>query len=358
MIVNAPTLPGVTEKTITSNRITTRVLFTGSDDGIPVLFLHGNASSATYWEETMLALPGNYRGIAPDQRGYGGTDPNVKIDATRGLRDLSDDAAALLHTLGIDRAHIIGHSLGGSVIFQFMTDYPQRCISVTLAATGSPFGFGGTKDAQGTLCYPDAAGSGGGVVNAKFTQYMAAGERGTDDSQGSPRIVMNTFYWKPPFKPEREEALLTSLMSEHIGEKEYPGDMTPSANWPNVAPGVWGPANALSPKYTGDVSRLYSIDPKPPVLWIRGAEDQIVSDQSLFDMGTLGALGAVPGWPGADVYPSQPMVSQVRYALDQYKANGGNYQEIVFDNCGHTPYLEKFDEFNRLFLAHLQANSS
>jgi pimeloyl-ACP methyl ester carboxylesterase len=354
---NAPTLPGVIEKIVTSIRMSTRVLFTGSENGIPVLFLHGNASSATYWEETMLALPGEYRGIAPDHRGYGGADPAVKIDATRGLRDLSDDAAALLDTLGIQRAHVVGHSMGGSVIYQFMIDYPERIISVTLAAPGSPFGFGGTKDVQGTLCYEDGAGSGGGIVNPNFTKYMAAGERGTEDPQGSPRIVMNSFYWKPPFVPAREEELLISLLSEHVGEKEYPGDMTPSANWPNAAPGKWGPANALSPKYTGDVSRLYHINPKPPVLWIRGADDQIVSDQSLFDMGTLGALGAVPGWPGADIYPSQPMVSQTRYALDQYKANGGQYQEVVFESCGHSPYIEKPAEFNQLFHEHLVANS-
>jgi pimeloyl-ACP methyl ester carboxylesterase len=353
---NPPTLPGVTEKTITSKRITTRVLFTGSDDSIPVLFLHGNASSATYWEETMLALPDGYRGIAPDHRGYGGADPDMKIDATRGMRDLSEDAAALLDELDIDRAHLVGHSMGGSVFFQFMIDYPERAISVTLAAPGSPFGFGGTKDMQGTMCYEDSAGSGGGIVNRKLIQSIAVGERGIDDPQSSPRMTMNSFHWKPPFKPGREEELLTARMSIHIGERDYPGDMTPSANWPNVAPGVWGPANALSPKYTGDVSRLYRISPKPPVLWIRGADDQIVSDQSLFDMGTLGALGAVPGWPGADVFPSQPMISQIRYVLNQYQANGGQYQEVVFDNCGHTPYIEKPEEFNRLLHKHLEAS--
>ncbi len=95
-----PTLPGVTPKTITTDRITTRVLFTGADDGIPVLFLHGNASSATFWEEIMLALPASYRAIAPDQRAYGDSDPAKKIDATRGMGDLADDAIALLDTLG------------------------------------------------------------------------------------------------------------------------------------------------------------------------------------------------------------------------------------------------------------------
>ena len=58
------------------------------------------------------------------------------------------------------------------------------------------------------------------------------------------------------------------------------------------------------------MNKLYALDMKPPVLWIRGADDQIVSDQSLFDVGTLGALGAIPGYPGSDVFPSQPMVSQ------------------------------------------------
>src|SRR5215470_19612743 len=93
--MTVPTLAGITAKTITTPRLTTRVLFSGADDGIPVLFIHGNASSATYWEEVMLALPSGYRGIAPDQRGYGDADRSKKIDATRGLRDLSDDAAAL-----------------------------------------------------------------------------------------------------------------------------------------------------------------------------------------------------------------------------------------------------------------------
>ena len=348
-----PTLSGITAATVTTARLTTRVLLSGAQDGIPVLFLHGNASSATYWEETMLALPSGYRGIAPDQRGYGDADRSVKIDATRGLRDLSDDAIALLDYLGIQRAHLAGHSLGGSVIWQLLIDHPERFLTVTLAAPGSPFGFGGTKDLDGTPHWADFAGSGGGVVNPTFTQLMAEGNRAADNPQASPRIVMNSFYWKPPFKPTREEDLLSSLLSEHIGAREYPGDMVASPNWPGAAPGVWGPANALSPKYVGDFSAFYAIKRKPNILWIRGDSDQIVADQSLFDLGTLGMLGAIPGWPGADIYPPQPMVSQIRAVLEKYKAAGGQYSELVFKDCGHTPYIEKPDDFNRAFHAHL-----
>jgi pimeloyl-ACP methyl ester carboxylesterase len=89
-------MAGVTAKTITTHRLTTRVLFSGPDDGIPVLFLHGNASSATWWEENMVALPPGYRGMAPDQRGFGEADFDQKVDATRGTGDWADDAVALL----------------------------------------------------------------------------------------------------------------------------------------------------------------------------------------------------------------------------------------------------------------------
>ncbi len=349
--MDIPALPGITVRSVTTPRLTTRVLFSGPEDGVPVLFLHGNASSSTYWEEVMLALPPGFRGIAPDQRGYGGADRSAKIDARRGMGDFSDDAFALLDALGIAQAHLAGHSLGGAVCFRMLLDQPQRLLSVTLAATGSPYGFGGSKGLHGEPCYPDGAGSGGGIVNPTFTQLMAAGDRSSDNPQASPRVVMNSFYWKPPFKPAREEALLSGLLAEHVGPQAYPGDMTPSPNWPNVAPGQWGPANALSPLYAGDVSRLNHITPKPPVLWVRGADDQIVSDTSLFDMGTLGALGAVPGWPGAEVYPSQPMVSQTRAVLQAYQAHGGHYEEVVFADCGHSPFIEKPDEFNRAFHA-------
>lgn len=86
------TMPGITPQQVTTERITTRVLFSGPEDGLPVLFLHGNLSSATWWEETMLAMPARYRGLAPDQRGFGEAEPEKKIDARRGMMDLADDA--------------------------------------------------------------------------------------------------------------------------------------------------------------------------------------------------------------------------------------------------------------------------
>ena len=94
--MDIPTLDGIRAEEVTTARLTTRVLFSGSESGIPVVFVHGNVSSATFWEETMLALPQGFRGIAADNRGYGGADPNATINAKRGMGDLADDFAELL----------------------------------------------------------------------------------------------------------------------------------------------------------------------------------------------------------------------------------------------------------------------
>jgi pimeloyl-ACP methyl ester carboxylesterase len=349
-----PNLPGLKSNMIQTPRLQMHVLQRGPEGGVPVLLIHGNASSNTFWEETMQALPGGFHSIAPDLRGYGDTEDRL-VDATRGCLDWVEDLLGLMDQMGYDRFHLAGHSLGGSVIWAMLAAAPERIYTATLVAPGSPFGFGGTRDLQGTPCAPDYAGSGAGIVNPDFARLIAEGYRGTEH-QASPRTVMNSFYWKPPFRHLREEALLSGLLSQKIGPDKYPGDQEPSPNWPGVAPGRWGPANALSPKYIGEgVQQMLSAPAKPPILWVRGADDQIVSDLSLFNLGTLGRLGLVPGWPGDEVHPPQPMVAQTRHLLEQYAAGGGYYREEVVFDTGHSPHLERPDLFDSLFHAHLNS---
>ena len=349
--MSIPTLPGISARTVTSSRLATRVLFSGDESGAPVIFIHGNLTSATFWEETMLAMPAGYHCIALDQRGFGESDPAAAVDGGRGLADMSDDVVALMDALGIDQAHIVGHSMGGGVSWNLLMDAPGRLKSVTLVAPVSPFGFGGTKDPQGTLCAPDAAGSGGGVANPQYTQMLKDGERG--DGEMSPRAVMNGFYWKPPFTSEREEELLTSVLQTHTGERDYPGDATTSEHWPGVAPGRWGVLNGMAPSNQRDVARLYAIEPKPPLLWLRGDSDQVIADMSMFDLATFGKLGVVPGWPGDEVCPPQPMIAQIKGVLDNYAGAGGAVDEVVIMDCGHTPFIEKAADFNQALHAFL-----
>ena len=349
-----PTLPGIHSQMIATKRINTHMLSSGTEGGNPVVFIHGNFTSATYWEETMLALPEAYRALAPDLRGYGLTE-DLLIDATRGARDWSDDLKTLSDELGDKPGHLVGWSLGAAAIMQFLLDYPDLVASLTLISPVSPFGFGGTKGVEGTPCYDDFAGSGGGVVNPEFVQRIKDQDRSSDDPN-SPRNVINTFYYKAPFTAVREEDFLSSALQEKMGDDKYPGDMMPSENWPNVAPGKFGPINATSPKYY-DTSGVVDSADKPPILWVRGDHDLISSDNSMFDFGALGKLEYVPGWPGDDVYPPQPMVAQMRHVLEKYQENGGQYREVVIVDTAHSPHIEKPDEFNATFHQFLQESS-
>jgi len=328
-------------------RIRTHVLTSGPADGIPVVFIHGNFSAATYFEETMLAMPDQYRCIAPDLRGYGDTE-DLLIDAARGARDWADDLKALSDVLGENPAHLVAWSLGAGAALQFLLDYPDLVRSVTLIDPVSPYGFGGTKDVDGAPCYADFAGSGGGTVNPEFVKRLHENDRSADDPN-SPRNVINAFLFKPPFHAAREEEFLSASMLERLGEDRYPGDFTPSANWPNVAPGKFGPINALTPAYF-NVSGIVDLENKPPILWVRGADDLIVADNSFFDFGALGKMGFVPGWPGDDVYPPQPMVGQTRAVLERYAANNGRYTAAVIPDCGHSPHIEQPEAFQAAFL--------
>jgi len=353
-------LKGISSTAIATPRLKIHLLTSGPNDGVPALFIHGNVSSSRFWEETLAALPPRYRGLAPDLRGFGDSETKP-VDATRGLRDFSDDLRSLVETLGLtargQKIHLIGWSVGGGIAMQYAIDHPEQVASLVLVDPLSPYGFGGTKDTAGTPCWPDYAGSGGGTANPEFVRRVAAGDRG-EESDFSPRKVMNTFYFKPPFRaaPEREEAFVSALLSTKVGDDNYPGDLIPSGNWPNVAPGTKGMNNAISPKYC-NLSGFAEIVPRPDVLWVRGADDQIVSDTSLFDFGYLGKLGAVPGWPGEEVYPPQPMVSQMRAVLEAYRAQGGRYREEVIADCAHSPHIEQPEAFRTLVFAFLDEHS-
>lgn len=316
-----------------------------------VVLVHGNVSSSAFFAPLMAKLPENWHVIAPDLRGYGHTEAKP-LDGTRGLRDFSDDLWSMLETMGwTSDVHLVGWSMGGGVVMQITMDHPAAISSLTLIAPVSPYGFGGTHGPDGTPNASDYAGSGGGTVNADFVKAVAAGDQ--SDGPLSPRGVMKAFYFKPDFAlpPELENAFLESMLTTRCGEDNYPGDLTPSPNWPMVAPGTRGVANAFSPKYM-NLSAFSSINPKPRVLWVHGAFDQIVSDTSSFDLALLGQLGVVPGWPGADVCPPQPMKAQMRAVLGAYRANGGRYQEVLFEGSAHAPFIEEEEKFLELFSVH------
>lgn len=339
-----------------TDRLRTHYIEGGDPDGVPVVMIHGNLATGRFFEHTMEASPGGYRFIAPDMRGFGDSEPKP-IDATRGLRDWADDAHALVETLGIDDpVHLVGWSTGGAAVAHYAMDRPDLVRSITLIDPVSPFGFGGTKDLDGTPCYDDFAGSGGGTGNPEFAERIENDDR-SEESDVSPRNVMNSSYWSADHREpkEREDVLVDEVLKSVTGIDGYPGDLVESPNWPGVAPGTRGILNALSAKYCR-WDAIVALDPKPPILWTHGSADIVISDNSAWDLATLGAAEIVPGWPGPEVFPPQPMVGQIRSVLERYAGAGGEVQMEMIEGAGHGPHFDHAEQWNALFYASLADN--
>lgn len=346
--------PTIVSSGVRSDRLTTGVhQVAGRQDGDPVVFVHGNISSSTFFFAAMQQLADDAPGcrpIAMDLRGFGSTDP-LPVDATRGLQDFADDIWATIDALQLDRVHLVGWSMGGGIVQQMTIDTPARVLSLTLVNPVSPFGFGGTRGADGRLNSPDAAGSGGGTANPAFVAALDAGDAGAD-AAFSPRSVLRAFYVAPGWDGVGEDQYVASMLSTAIGPDSYPGDATTSDAWPGMAPGRRGVLNTMAPTVL-DLSMLVDVEPRPPVLWIRGEADQIVSDTSMFDFAQLGVLGAVPGYPGVEVAPPQPMWAQIRSVLAGYAAAGGRFSELPMPGVGHSPHIESVTEFVAALAAQL-----
>ena len=320
----------------------------GDDPATPpertVVLIHGNLSSALFWQELMLDLPTDLRVVAIDLRGYGGTE-HAPIDATRGVRDFSDDVAATLQALEIPTAHLVGWSLGAGVVMQYALEHPA--LSLTLESPISPYGFGGTRR-DGTRLTDDDAGCGGGTVNPDFVQRLIDHDT-TADAPTSPRSIFRSGYVAQGYQSEHEDVWVESMLTTSTATGNYPGDAVPSENWPGFAAGRIGVVNTMAPGYF-DVSAIVDLPAKPPILWIHGTLDPIISDASLYDYNNLGKLGIVPDWPGDEVAPPQPMVSQTRDVLARYADAGGEVTESSLEGVGHTPHLERPAEFRHVLL--------
>jgi len=110
-----------------------RVIYRIAGDGPPVVLIHGMVNSSRHWEQVALRLADRYTVIAPDLLGHGDS------AAVRGDYSLGAHACSirdLLTTIGIERATIVGHSLGGGIAMQFFYQFPQRVERLALISSG------------------------------------------------------------------------------------------------------------------------------------------------------------------------------------------------------------------------------
>lgn len=138
-----------------------RRAFVKAGRGPAVLLLHGLGCDHTTWDSVIAPLARRYTVIAPDLLGHGQSD---KPRADYSVAGYANGMRDLLTVLGVDRATIVGHSLGGGIAMQFAYQFPERTERLVLVAAGglgpqvTPFiraiGTPGFHQVMGALTLP------------------------------------------------------------------------------------------------------------------------------------------------------------------------------------------------------------
>jgi pimeloyl-ACP methyl ester carboxylesterase len=99
--------------------------------GTPVVMIHGNWGTSSWWEPTLARVPAGLRGIALDLRGRGRT---RGPDSSYAIASLAEDLASFARALELPRVHVVGHSLGSAVAMQLALDHPELVRSLVVVA--------------------------------------------------------------------------------------------------------------------------------------------------------------------------------------------------------------------------------
>jgi pimeloyl-ACP methyl ester carboxylesterase len=135
-------------RTVKANGITLAYRVWGPEEAPPVLLLHCRGADGTDWTpiaERLATGPVPHRVYAPDLRGHGasdwpGTEPGATADAYA-YEAMRDDIRALLAALGIERADVVGHSLGGVVAYLLAQEAPEVVRRLVLEDVPAPIPF-------------------------------------------------------------------------------------------------------------------------------------------------------------------------------------------------------------------------
>jgi len=132
-----------------------------------MMLIAGLASDSQSWEPVIGALAKKYMVIAPDNRGVGRTIPQ---DINTSIIQMADDCLALIKHLGLEKVHVLGHSMGGQIAMEMAIHFPVFIDKLILAST---FSKNPTRN------------------NLLFNDWAINLEKGTD-----PRIwFRELFYW-------------------------------------------------------------------------------------------------------------------------------------------------------------------
>lgn len=185
-----------------------------ASDATPLLLVMGaNAPSATWPPDLVDRLASRHRVVVYDHRDTGRSTWAFD-ERPYAIRDLAADAIAVLDALDIDRAHVVGMSMGGVLVQLLLLDHPERLLSATVFCTAA-LGVGlaaGEGEADVELPGPDP-------------RLLALWETMGDERTPEEELAWRVEHWRilngdeVPFDPE-EFAALERRVIDHTGRPE------------------------------------------------------------------------------------------------------------------------------------------
>jgi pimeloyl-ACP methyl ester carboxylesterase len=225
--------------------------------GIPVVFVHEYAADHRTWEPQMRHFSRSHRCVTFSQRGYPPSD--IPDDPDKYLQDaFRDDVIAVMDGLNIDKAHIVGHSMGAATALHIGIRYPERCISVTAAGCG----YGSSADPK-KVEEARAASRETGKMFAEKTMEESARLYG----DGATRQAHK-------HKDPRGYAHFVKMLSEHSAL----GHSLTMLNLQAKRPSLW--------EMEADLKTF-----RPPLLIVVGDEDEWCVDASIYLRRTVPTAG-------------------------------------------------------------------
>ncbi len=186
--------------------------YTDEGTGPAVVLLHAFAGTSALWRSNGLLPLDGFRTLAFDARGHG--DSAKPIDPDAYGAELVDDVIRLMDARGIEKAHIVGYSMGAETALKLATEHPERLLSLVIAGSG----WSGETEAQVYGSVSDALGS--GETFGDFMAAMPAGDM-TEEQQMS-AFAMLMSHGISPEQAAAPLAATAASMGEliHLGADE------------------------------------------------------------------------------------------------------------------------------------------
>ncbi|WP_316842786.1 alpha/beta hydrolase [Pedobacter gandavensis] len=267
----------------------------GKANGRTVVLLHGKNFGGYYWASTIKALRDRgFRVVVPDQIGFGrSSKPFIHYS----FHQLSRWTKQLLDTLGIQKANILGHSMGGMLATRFALMYPENTEKLLLE---NPIGLEDYRN---------------------FIPYVSTDQQYQSELKATAESVKKYYQtsYFTVWKPEYDELVRIA------------GGMTKSADFPRLAR-----VNAMTYTmiYEQPVVHEFINIRVPTVLFI-GKEDKTIVGKGLLSP------------------DQQALHGQYRFLGKQTAAKIPAAKMVEFEGCGHIPHIEVPTEFNVALLGSL-----